>query len=191
MVLLPWQSVWHQAFLAASFGAQMQNPIFVTGVIAIVSRVLLKENLAALGFFLTSAVAGAWSTSGAPPGQNYLLCAAQAVIIYLLGMPNHSLGFPTSTLLVLGDLWFATGIPVSLIMFPSLLYGGIYHGQYSGGGQDEETSLIIHLSYVTLVAGLALKVIRIATARGTAVAPANHEDEQQHADDGEHERGQS
>jgi hypothetical protein len=177
-----WLDIWFQAYLATSTGAQFLNPIFITGVISIISRVVLRENPAALGVFLASAVSGAWAGAH-PPKENYLQCAIQALIIYAVAIyaSFHSMAF----LLLLGvDVWFAAGVPVSFIItLPSLLCG------IQSNNQDE-MYLIMYLTYVTILTGAALKIVPIIVF-GAAVAPANNENQQDHGENREHERTES
>lgn len=177
-----WLNIWFQAYFATSTGAQFLNPIFITGVISIISRVVLKENTAALGLFLASAVSGAWA-GARPPTENYLQCAIQALIIYAgaIYASFHSLAL----LLLLGvDVWFSAGLsPTFFITLPSLLCGILNDNQ-------EEMFLIMYLTYVTMIAGVILKIMGI-TSVGAAVAPANNENQQHHGDDRERERAHS
>lgn len=178
-----WLNIWFQAYLAASTGAQFLNPIFITGVISIISRALLKENTAALGLFLASAVSGAWA-GARPPKENYLQCAIQALIVYVgaIYASFHSLAF----LSLLGvDVWFSAGLPATFIItLPSLLCGILYDSS------QDEMFLIMNLTYVTVIAGVVLKIMGI-TIVGAAVAPANNENQQHHGENREHERTES
>lgn len=124
---------WLQSYLAVSAASRFQNPIFIMGVMAIVSRILLKESPAALGLFLASALVGAWTVP--EPEENIAHVAAHAFIVYVVGAYLEFSWWITGLLLASTDfvifITYSENLPRK---FALLVPGFIYTAHIAYGG---------------------------------------------------------
>jgi hypothetical protein len=128
---------WLQSYFAVTVASRFQNPIFIMGIMAIYSRILLKESPAALGLFLASALMGAWTVP--EPEEDIAHVAAHSFIIYVVGAFLEFSWWITGLLLVSTDfvvfLTQSENLPRKFaLLVPGFVYTAYNMYGVAGGG---------------------------------------------------------